>query len=213
MILELHKLQEHILAMHVCTNTDKSSTGRVQTEMLWKSSAGYWGKTSLRHQGGGEIIPPNRWQDNLFLLPWAAKWSAVQMDGSWWYSVQWQRCVAGKAEIYDTCAKSASKKVWASWPLPLRRRAADNTLLWEGAVSVFSSQISPPCPALPELSLVRCKGPALGFRTLNVPSSGTQMSPPEQTAPREVFEFIVQGRYILCALNTFSVCHRGLQLQ
>lgn len=34
MILEPHKLQEHILAMHVCANTDKSSTGRVQTEML-----------------------------------------------------------------------------------------------------------------------------------------------------------------------------------
>lgn len=67
-------------------------------------------------------------------------------------------------------------------------------------------------PALPELSLARCKGPALGFRTLNVPSSQAQMSPPEQTAPRKVFEFIVQGRYILCVLNTFSVFRIGLQL-
>lgn len=91
---------------------------------------------------------------------------------------------------------------------------------------MFSSQISPPCPALPELSLVRCKGPALGFRTLNVPSSGTQMSPPEQTAPREVFEFIVQGRYILCEsfteqrsgvgegfLSLLIICASGLVTQ
>lgn len=34
MILELYKLQEHILAMHVCTNTDKLSINRVQREML-----------------------------------------------------------------------------------------------------------------------------------------------------------------------------------
>lgn len=147
LILELHKLLEHILAMHVCTNTDKSSTDRVQTEMLWKGSAGYWGKKIHRQQGGGEIILPNRWQSHLFLLPWAAKWSTVQMDGSWWYLVQWQRCVAGKAEIYDTCAKSASKKVWASRSLPARRKAADNTLLWEGAVSMFRPWTSHPCPA------------------------------------------------------------------
>lgn len=70
-------------------------------------------------------------------------------------------------------------------------------------------------PALPELSLVRSKGPefqgTLGFRTLNVPSSGSQMAPPEQRAPREVFEFIALGRYILCVLNTFSIFHTGLQ--
>lgn len=211
MILELHKLREHILAMHVCTNTDKSSTDRAQTEMLWKGSAGYWGKTSLRHQGGGEIIPPYRWQSNVFLLPWAAKWSAVQMDGSWWYLVQWQRCVAGKAEIYDTCAKSASKKVWASRSLPLRSKAADNTLLWEGAVSMFRPWTSHPCPA--RTFPCQMQGTCFRFLDTECPLITAQMSPPEQTAPRDVFEFITQGRYVLYVLNKFSVFCTGLQLQ
>lgn len=209
MILELHKLREHILAMHVCTNTDKSSTNRVQREMLWKCSAGYWDKTSLRHQEGREIIPPNRGQSNLFLLPWAAKWSTVQMDGSLRYTVQWQHCVAGKAEIYGTCAKCASKKVWASRPLPLRRKAADNTLLWEGAVSMFSPWTSHPCPT--RTFPCQMQGTCFGFQDWMSPYQGAPMSPPEQRAPAEVFEFIAQGRYILCVLNTFSVFRTRLQ--
>lgn len=179
MILELHNLREHILAMHVYTNTDKSSTSRVQSEMLWKGSAGYWGKTSLRHQGGGEIIPPNRWQSNPFLLLWAAssngwfQWmvpGTVQRDGSWWYPVQWQCCAAGKAEIYDTCAKSASKKVWPIWPLPLRRREAVTHCSERELSACLALRHQPlalPCPA--RTFPCQMQGTCFGFQDTECP--------------------------------------------
>lgn len=185
--------------MSAQTQTNRAPAG-YRRRCCEKAVLGTGVETSLRHQGGGEIIPPNRWQSNLFLLPWAAKWSTVQMDGSWWYPVQWQCCVAGKAEIYDTCAKSASKKVWASWPLPLRRRAADNTLLWEGAVSVFSSQISPPCPALP------CQNFPLSDARDLLWVSGHWMSP-HQGLRCPLLSKQHQGRCLnlLCKAGIFSV--------